>query len=283
MQLGYGNSLIGQNRPRGASFVGALDAYAGGLVHLCCLPLRLLSSYEGPAFRMRVDTGGSPEYDVNFLADGTFDAAAVTANAAGNNWFVVRVYDQSGHGRDLFQATTGAQPRGAVDGNGLAYGYAPGVGFSTTFLTSATGIALALTDTTEWSVASSAGYALDLGTIRNAALTERRCINYSGSIQTVLPGAGTDTMLAGTATGLYTTGCQVRAAGNRLSNGLAAATGTKASAAFTIDQVGFGFGAGGPSWSQNSRFYARGLWSSDLGNTAVDDLHTLVKPLFHTL
>lgn len=274
--------LTGAGPGNGASFVGALDAYAATLEQLCCMTLKLLSSYDGPAFRMRVDTGGSPEYDINFLPDGTFDAAAVTSNAAGNNWFVRKVYDQSGNGRDFDVSTASAQPQGAVDGNGLAYCYAPGAGFSTTNLITATGLALAVTDTTEWSVASADAYMLDLGGMRTAGVTERRHFNYSTAIQALAETAGSSATISSTNTGLYTVTCQVRASGTRLANRLTFAAGTKTSAAFTADRLQFGNGGGGPNWAQNSKFYARALWSSDIGNTAADAINTLAQPLFDT-
>lgn len=268
----------------GASFVGPLDAYTADLLHLPCMTHRLLASYTGPAFRMRVDTGGSPEYDIGFLADGTIDAASITSNASGNNWFIRTVYDQSGNGRHLQQASAAAQPQGGIDGNGLAYCYAPGAGFSTTNLQSATGLAIAITDSTAWNVASSAAFVTDLTRVRDtAAVSERRIINFASELQAHSPGVGTPAAIAATGTGLYTTTVRLNGSGIVLSNRLTSATGTQASAAFTIDSFGFGHGGGGASWSQNSKFYAGGFWAADLGEAPAAALNATAQALFDTL
>lgn len=266
----------------GGGFVGPLDGYTAGLLHLPCMTQRLLSSYTGPAFRMRVDTVGSPEYDVGFLADGTIDLAAINDYSAGDNWFVRIIYDQSGNGRHLQQSSAANQPRGDVL-DGRAYCYAPGAGFSTTSLASTAGLGLAITDSTAWSIARAAGYALDLAGVRSASATERRTINYSNAIQANNPGAGTTATIASTGTGLYTTTVRLNGSGTVLSNRLTSATGTQASAAFTIDSFSFGRGGGGPSWAQDSQFIASGFWSTDLGATATAELNALAQILFATL
>lgn len=277
MLLGCGSS------GGGASFVGPLDAYTADLLHLPCMSLRLLTSYTGPAFRMRVDTGGSPEYDIGFLSDGTIDADSVTNNAGGNNWFVRTVYDQSGNGRHLQQSTAASQPRGSIDGNGLAYCYAPSAGFNTSRLVHTVGAGIAVTDTTIWSVSSSAAYVTDIGVLRNNTGTlERRTLNFSSSLLADVTGAGTTAQIGSTNAGIYTVTCRTNSGGVYLSNRLSSATGTQTSAAFTIGLFGFGYGGGGASWAQNSAFYGWGAWSSDLGSSAVNAINALAQTLFST-
>jgi hypothetical protein len=75
---------------------------------------RLLASYTGALVRVR-RSGDNSEYDFNPKADGTLDVAAVEAfcmaGGGAHHGHVVKVYDQSGNGLDMFQTTAGAQMR----------------------------------------------------------------------------------------------------------------------------------------------------------------------------
>ena len=64
---------------------------------------RLVSGYSGPIIRIR-DTVGNAEQDVYAGVDGELNSYTVTGNAA-----VTKIYDQSGNGAHLAQATSGFQ------------------------------------------------------------------------------------------------------------------------------------------------------------------------------
>ncbi len=64
----------------------------------------LLTSYTGPLVRIR-DTSNNAEQDVYANASGYLNAFTVTGDAA-----VVKIYDQTGNGSDLVQATSSLQP-----------------------------------------------------------------------------------------------------------------------------------------------------------------------------
>lgn len=280
--MGFPIHLAAIARKRANPFVGPLDAYTANLAGAWSAARRLLSAYTGPLVRVR-RSSDSVEQDIGFTALGFLDMAALTSFVGSDDWFFRKVYDQSGAGVDIGQSSASAQPQGAVDGNGLAYGYAPGVGFSNTSLVSGSGLGATITNSTMWSVSQTAAYATDLGTLRFADITEGRTTNYADSIQNSGPGSGTAATLSGPTTGLYSVVRQFGAAGNRLTNGLATGTGTRTSAAGTLDVVGFGFGGGGATWSQNSKFYAMAIWSADLGDSSADAVQVIGKGGFFTL
>lgn len=65
---------------------------------------KAISTYSGPVIRIR-DTANNAEQDVGFDAEGFLDTFTVTGSAA-----LVKMYDQTGNGHDLVQATSGRQP-----------------------------------------------------------------------------------------------------------------------------------------------------------------------------
>lgn len=81
--------------------VPATNAYS------CCRKLR--AAYAGAAFRVRRDSDNT-EQDIGF-AGVVFDQAALLAFVGAGSGYVVTLYDQSGNGRDLIQATVTNQPR----------------------------------------------------------------------------------------------------------------------------------------------------------------------------
>jgi hypothetical protein len=261
-------------------FVGPLDGFSANAIGLWSISKRLLTSYTGALIRVRRSSDNA-ESDIGADAAGNLDSAALTSFVGGGSWFLRWVYDETGNGHHIGNSTAAAQPQGAIDGNGLAYAYAPGAGFTTTNL-ARSGLSIATTDTTHWTVHSSAGFQTDTISTRTAVPTERRCGNVSNAIIASVATTGTQATLAGTNTGLYTLTFQVGGGGHRISNGLASATGTQASNSITIAQIGMGNGGGGASWAQNSKFYAGGLWSADLGNTRSDALNVIGKSLFVT-
>jgi len=263
----------------GRGFVGPLDAYTSTLLD-AWFTRRVLASYTGPLIRIRVDRTGQPEQDIYAVADGNADTAAIATFVGADAWYVTKFYGQMGIA-NIIQTSAANQPQGAIDSNGLVYAYAAPAGFTSIGML-ATGLSVNLTDSTSLSVCASAGYALDAVTMRDSGLTERRILNYSGSIQNYLSGTGTNANLAGTNTNLYSLVQQVGAGGNRITNGLATATGTKTSAAMTVVYVMIGQGGGGYSWSQNSKVYGEAVWKSDLGNTDANAIQAAFKALFLT-
>lgn len=79
---------------------------------------RLQAAYAGPAIRVR-RSNDNAELSIGFSGSGGLNTAALLAHCGANSGFVTTWYDQSGNGRNLTQATSGAQPRivnaGVVD------------------------------------------------------------------------------------------------------------------------------------------------------------------------
>ena len=97
-------------------FVGAMDGYSAPFrAHSL---RRLLSSYTGPAIRVRRSADGT-ESDIGFTAQGDLDTSALLTFAGSGSAFVSTWYDQSPSGRHFSQPTPGSQPRivnaGALD------------------------------------------------------------------------------------------------------------------------------------------------------------------------
>ena len=113
--------LIDPYRFSSVSALATLDSYTSGL-NRCCWIRRLLTSYTGSLIRVRKSSGGdtTTEQDIGYLADNTLDTTALATFAGSESVVIVKVYDQSGNGKDSVQATTGKQPRivnaGTYDG-----------------------------------------------------------------------------------------------------------------------------------------------------------------------
>ncbi len=71
---------------------------------------KLRDAYSGSAIRVRRSSDNT-ESDIGFNEDGTFDSAAFTTFIGVGNGFCTTLYDQSGGGRNLTQATTSLQPQ----------------------------------------------------------------------------------------------------------------------------------------------------------------------------
>lgn len=110
MKLGYSNSLIGQNRPRGSAFVGPLDDYTTGLVLAYSLARRLLASYTGPLIRVR-RSSDDEEMDFGADANGDLDTGGLLAFCGSGDGFVHYVYLQGGIGAALGQDVKAAQSK----------------------------------------------------------------------------------------------------------------------------------------------------------------------------
>jgi lysophospholipase L1-like esterase len=81
--------------------IGAAEA-AYGLNHL-------REAYSGSGIKVR-RSSDSTELDIGFNEDGSFDSSAFTTFIGGGSGFCTTMYDQSGGGRNLSQATTALQP-----------------------------------------------------------------------------------------------------------------------------------------------------------------------------
>lgn len=272
--------LTGAGPSNGASFVGPLDGYTTNLLALYGT-VKMLSSYAGSAIKVR-RSSDSTLLDVGFNADGSFDATSYLAFIGGGNGFAHTVYDQSGNSRNQVQATAAAQPQIGVDGNGQYYLYAPGAGLTTTRM-QCTGLSIACTDFTFWTVAGAAAYAFAPIMMRdNGTLKERIVLNYASLIAPTMyeSASGTVASIASTNTNPYSTLWSAGSGGNKLGNRLTSATGTRTPVASTINEINIGSSGGGATWAQNSRFYLGALWSEDKGPSAdFAALATLGKTL----
>jgi hypothetical protein len=99
-----------------SAFVGLLDTVPGALAaYSFARKLRL--AYSGSLIRLRRSSDNA-ESDFGANALGDLDTASITTWLSGANGFITTVYDQSGNGYDLTQATAGAQPSYDATGAG---------------------------------------------------------------------------------------------------------------------------------------------------------------------
>lgn len=89
-------------------YIGPLDVYSTSIWGAWSVARRMKASWTGAILRVR-ETGGSTELDIGTRADGTVDEAAIVAHCGANAGKVVTVYDQSGNGKNLTQATASRQ------------------------------------------------------------------------------------------------------------------------------------------------------------------------------
>jgi len=108
-------SSVASFKPLG--FVGPLDAYTSGLGEAWSMGRRLLSSYNGALIRVRRSSDNA-EQDIGFTSTGLLDGTAFTAFVGGGTAYVVKAYDQTGHGYDRTQGTAAAQPTGSLAQDG---------------------------------------------------------------------------------------------------------------------------------------------------------------------
>jgi len=107
-----GNALGLPFQRRGASFVGALDAYASSISRLWCPGRRLLSSWAGNAATLR-ETTGSTEETFGYGADGYLNTTAIASFLSGAGASAAAhkvIFDQKASGDDLTQTTAASQP-----------------------------------------------------------------------------------------------------------------------------------------------------------------------------
>lgn len=108
----------------GAPFVGALDGFTSDLAVVWSVSKRLLASYAGSLIRVRRSSDDA-EMDIGFAANGSRDDAALAAFSGSGSAYVTTVYDQSGAGIYLSQATASIQPRivnaGSIESGGMRF------------------------------------------------------------------------------------------------------------------------------------------------------------------
>jgi len=105
--MGYSSGCLGSVQP-GVIYVGPGDIVAGAFAWW---GLRAYSNAAigTNAIRLRED-GGDTEQDFVTIAGGGLNLSAIVSFAGGANLFVVTLYDQTGNGRHLTQATAASQP-----------------------------------------------------------------------------------------------------------------------------------------------------------------------------
>lgn len=70
---------------------------------------KLRSAYSGSAIRVR-RSSDSTEQDIGFSGD-VLNSSSLASFCSGTDGFIVTIYDQTGNGHDITQATTSAQPQ----------------------------------------------------------------------------------------------------------------------------------------------------------------------------
>jgi hypothetical protein len=99
----------------GTAFSGALDNLGTGLESAWSVGRRLRTGYTSNIIRVR-RSSDNVESDFGYLANGAVDVAAVAAFCGAGDGFLTTIYDQSGAGRDMVQATTTIQPQVVASG-----------------------------------------------------------------------------------------------------------------------------------------------------------------------
>ena len=260
-----GNALGLPFQRRGASFVGALDAYTTNLVALYSPFKRLLSSYTGNGIRVRRSSDSTLQW-IGFKADGTFDSASYLDFIGAGNGFAHTVADQSGAGLDQTQTTAAAQAQIGVDGNGDYYLYAPGAGSGTTSYQVAVSPAIAAPQFMIWGVGASSGiWQIPINLRDNTALKERSLMNYGNSINVNFGDNATGSIPASislTPSSVYSCVFGANGSESKMTNRLSTTTGTRVASSCNIESVQIGKVSGGAAWLQNAPWYMGGAWIS---------------------
>lgn len=96
------------------AFSGALDAHTTDLWAVRWTT-RMLSSYTGALIRVKRSSDNA-ETDVGYTAAGALDTDALLAHCGASIGYVTTMYDQTGNGRNLVQATAANQPKVCASG-----------------------------------------------------------------------------------------------------------------------------------------------------------------------
>lgn len=262
----------------GPSFVGPLDAYAAGGLAIWGLSYRLFTSWAGALFRVR--RTGDDELDIEAKPDGLYDLAVLSSFVGSDPWWFSQFYDQTGNGHHLTYAASG-QPRGAVDGNGLAYAYATTGPNDVAMIRES--LSIAGNATMCWTVNAVPSFAMYGTMFRDFALTtERKIVNVGNALVANInvPATGTVPDNIASTTGVCSNTLQVGAGGCRMSIGTVATTGTRTSESITINRIGIGFTGDFPYWVADAKCYAGGLWLADMSDTDTDAIQQIGKDLY---
>ena len=263
-------------RSPAAPFVGALDAVAANLYDIFCPGVRLVASYIGPTCRIR-DNTTTTEYDLTPGSTGRVTSAQVTALVGAHEITLSRIYGQV-NGLQLSSAAS-AQPWGAFDANGILYGYSKADFTSYSYIT---GLSLALTNYSAFTVCTSTGYQFLALNLVDGGGAEAGITNYSNQLRFYANPTTGIADIGGTGTGLYSIVGNASSSG-RITNGLAVGTTVGGVVSRTINSIRICNGGGAAWWPSGSKFYASGFWSSDIGATTADAAQVALKTTFHTL
>lgn len=105
--------IVGGGTGPGDGFVGFLDGK--NPVYRAHSLRRLSSLYLGDAIRIRRSSDNT-EANIGFNPDGTLNSGAMSSFVGSDSAFCTTLFDQSGNGRHLLQATSAFQPRVANAG-----------------------------------------------------------------------------------------------------------------------------------------------------------------------
>ena len=260
----------------GASFKGALDAIAANLYDIFCPGVRLVASYTGPTCRIR-DNTTTTEYDLTPGATGFVTSAQVTALVGAHEFTLSRIYGQV-TGLQLASAAS-AQPWGAFDANGILYGYSKADFTSYSYIT---GLSLALTNYSAFTVCTSTGYQFLALNLVDDGDAEAGITNYGNQLRFWANPTTGIADIGGTGTGLYSIVGNASSSG-RITNGLAVGTTVGGVVSRTINSIRIGNGGGAAWWPNGSKFYASGFWNADIGATNADTAQAALKTTFYTL
>lgn len=97
----------------GGGFVGAFDGISFAALYGL---KRFLTAYTGNLIRLRRDSDNAESDFAPVAGTGLLDTAAIATWLGGANPFAVKVYDQSGNGRDLSQGAAASQPAFVASG-----------------------------------------------------------------------------------------------------------------------------------------------------------------------
>ena len=111
LSVGANAQMVIKAHPNYVPFVRAnllLDTYTGASGAYSLRKVR--SAYTGAAIRVRKDTTGQPEQDINFVGN-ELDTASIKSFLNARSGFIVTWFDQSSNGRNATQSIQANQPR----------------------------------------------------------------------------------------------------------------------------------------------------------------------------
>ena len=117
-------------QPSVPAFTGLLDTYSGATVAYSAAR-RLSSTYTGALIRVRRSSDNT-EQDIGYNGSNVLDESALTTFVGAGNGFVVKLYDQSGNGKNMEQSTAANQPKIVNSGTVLKDNSKPALSFNGT-------------------------------------------------------------------------------------------------------------------------------------------------------